>query len=92
MLGGYTVPLSPLGIANLATRPRWHSRAADLRRGAAGPVFHCPHRRAGDPAARAAVVPPKDTNTTQGQDILAIVVGADLAAMLGPGAGPRPPG
>ena len=24
MLKGYTVPLSPLGIANLATKPPWH--------------------------------------------------------------------
>jgi acetoacetate decarboxylase len=24
MLNGYTVPLSPRGIANLATRPPWH--------------------------------------------------------------------
>ena len=33
MLQGYTVPLSPRGIANLATKPPWHYARGGGRRG-----------------------------------------------------------
>ena len=49
MLKGYTVPLSPRGIANLATKPPWHYAGTDRR----GGVLDGSRRRGGDPARRA---------------------------------------
>jgi hypothetical protein len=46
MLKGYTVPLSPRGIANLATKPPWHYAGSIV-----GAEFWT------DPAAAAATLP-----------------------------------
>jgi hypothetical protein len=46
MLEGYTVPLSPHGIANLATKPPWHYAGSIV-----GAEFWT------DPAAAAATLP-----------------------------------